>query len=137
MNFYIYNIKVNSIASIGSLNIGNVILTRNQSTNITQTGGQEGSGGAGAGEKAGSGEGAGAVEEAGNGVSAAAIKKAGSGDGAVIAGSAGAGVGEGAGGAEEGEGGSVYTQSYSSAPSAEPEDAGILAGEPPAWRRCT
>ncbi|MDF2925983.1 MAG: hypothetical protein K0R57_4897 [Paenibacillaceae bacterium] len=35
MNFYIHNIKVNSIASIGSLNIGNTILTGNRSTQIT------------------------------------------------------------------------------------------------------
>lgn len=35
MNFYINNIRVNSIASIGSLNIGNTILSGNRSTQIT------------------------------------------------------------------------------------------------------
>lgn len=38
MNFYIHNIRVNSIASIGSLNIGNTILSGNRSTILNQSG---------------------------------------------------------------------------------------------------
>jgi hypothetical protein len=35
MNISIYNIKVNSITNIGSLNIGKTILCRNQTTEVT------------------------------------------------------------------------------------------------------
>lgn len=38
MNFYIQTIRVNSIASIGSLNIGNTILSGNRSTILNQSG---------------------------------------------------------------------------------------------------
>jgi hypothetical protein len=38
MNFYINQIRVNSIASIGSLNIGNTILSGNCSTILNQSG---------------------------------------------------------------------------------------------------
>ncbi|MNC13151.1 hypothetical protein D3C75_608850 [compost metagenome] len=111
MNFYIYNIKVNSIASIGSLNIGNTILTRNQSTVITQT---EGDSGAGQGE----GE-AGALEPIAAGGAVGAVEAAGH-DGAE---------------SEESAGGFVHTQSYSYAPAAESEEDGVFAGGEPEWRR--
>lgn len=42
MQFYIHTIRVNSIASIGSLNIGNTILSSNRSTVVTQTGAETG-----------------------------------------------------------------------------------------------
>lgn len=110
MNFYIYNIKVNSIASIGSLNIGNTILTRNQSTVITQTSGDDQPGGAaqdaGALEPLGAGGAIGAVEDASHG-------------GEVE---------------EESPGSFVQTQGSSYMPPSEPEDDGVFAGDPPAWR---
>lgn len=37
MNFYIHTIKINSIASIGSLNIGNTVLSGNRSTILNQS----------------------------------------------------------------------------------------------------
>ncbi len=110
MNFYIHNIKVNSIASIGSLNIGNTILTRNQSTVITQTSGDD--------QQAGGTQSAGALEP-------------------IAAGGAiGAAEDDSHGGEveEESPGGFVQTQGSSYTPDSGQQNYGVSAGEPPAWR---
>lgn len=110
MNFYIHNIKVNSIASIGSLNIGNTILTRNQSTVITQTSGDD--------QQAGGPQPAGALEP-------------------IAAGGAiGTAEDDSHGGSveEESSGGFVQTQGSSYTPEGGQQDYGIFTGEPPAWR---
>ncbi len=110
MNFYIHNIKVNSIASIGSLNIGNTILTRNQSTVITQTGGD--------GQPAGAAQEAGALEPiAAEGIIGAAEDAS---DGGEVD--------------EELPGGFIQTQGSSYTPDGGQQNYGVFAGEPPAWR---
>ncbi|RAU97911.1 hypothetical protein [Paenibacillus sp. YN15] len=111
MNFYIHNIKVNSIASIGSLNIGNTILTRNQSTVITQTTGDD--------QPAGAAQEAGALEPIGAGGAIGAVEDDSHGGEAE----------------EESPGSFVQTQGSSYTPPDGPDADGIFAGEPPAWRR--
>lgn len=110
MIFYIHNIKVNSIASIGSLNIGNTILTRNQSTVITQTSGDD--------QQAGGTQPPGALEP-------------------IAAGGAIGAVEDDSHGGEVEEVSPysfVQNQGSSYTPPAGPDADGIFAGEPPAWR---
>lgn len=110
MNFYIHNIKVNSIASIGSLNIGNTILTRNHSTVINQTDGDD--------QPAGAAQEAGALEPiAAGGIIGAAEDDSYSG-----------------GVEEESSGSFVQSQGSSYTADGGQQDYGVFVGESRAWR---